>query len=79
MTSNNRFIALMLSIPVVAGLLIGGCAHDAGAAESVREPGRCVRSEVLVTDKKTGEQYIAVKTVCECSAENPCTSKVASR
>lgn len=79
MTSNNRFIALMISIPVVAGLCTALWTTAADAAQTTREFGHCVTTEVLVTDRKTGEQHIAVKTVCECSAENPCTSKVASR
>lgn len=78
MTSNTRFVSLMLSIPVVAGLLVGGCVNAASAAET-REPGRCSTTEILVTDRKTGEQHIDRKTVCECSEQNPCTSRVASR
>lgn len=53
--SNRTFIRLMLSIPVLAGLLIGGWVH---AAEPV-----CTSHEVLVTDK-SGAQHIAVHTVC---------------
>jgi hypothetical protein len=77
--TNSSFIRLMLAIPVTFGLLVGGCINAASAADQTREPGRCVRSEVLVTDRKTGEQHISVHTVCECSAEHPCTSRVASR
>ncbi len=79
MTSNTRFVALMVSIPVVAGLCVALWTTAASAAEQAREPGRCVSTEVLVTDRKTGEQHIAVHTVCECSAEHPCTSRVVNR
>lgn len=79
MTSNTRFVSLMVSVPVMFGLLSALWLNAANAAESVREPGRCVSTEILVTDRKTGEQHIAVHTVCECSGEHPCTSRVASR
>lgn len=78
MGADNRFVLRMLAVPVIAGLLVALWASAASAAEQVRgdsrELGRCVTTEVLVTDQKTGEQHIAVHTVCECSAEHPCTS-----
>lgn len=81
-TSKTRFIALIASIPVTFVICTVLWTNAASAAETTRQPGHCVTSEVLVTDKKTGEQHIAVKTVCECSEQNPCTTvgkKVASR
>lgn len=78
--SNRRFVTLMLSVPVVAGILIGGCsaAHAAEAKRSsyrTANPGALVaklpatihgscRITERLVTKADGSQHIARKTVC---------------
>lgn len=78
--TNRRFVTLMLSVPVVAGILIGGCV-EAHASEAKRSSYRTANPGALIAKlpstvhgscriterlvtKADGSQHIARKTIC---------------